>query len=204
MGRIQGMAGHERRVPWHTPLQRPGCWPTPDALEVGCTRQGPLGMNLTESRSHMGLWAVTSAPLILGLDLRDARAVDFAWPLITNTEVLAVHAAWPAGPLPQAGGALPGGMVATDGLFIDGTIKPENSGLARVELALSQSAPPRTAHADRKIDSSPLAGSDVAGLVQECVFDVRRRAPRQRWRGDAGRRRAPRRDRALPARRPVT
>jgi hypothetical protein len=78
MGRIQGMAGHAWRVPWHTPLQRPGCWPTPDALEVGCTRQGPLGMVFSEVKAHFGMWAITSAPLILGLDLGEPRAVDFA------------------------------------------------------------------------------------------------------------------------------
>ena len=65
MDRVQNIAGYLKPDPWHTPLQRPGCWPTPDALEVGCTRQGPLGRNLTESRSHFGMWAVTSSPLIL-------------------------------------------------------------------------------------------------------------------------------------------
>uniref|UniRef100_A0A7S3ANR3 alpha-galactosidase n=1 Tax=Haptolina ericina TaxID=156174 RepID=A0A7S3ANR3_9EUKA len=83
-------------------------------------------MVFIEAKAHFGMWAITSAPLILGLDLREPRAVDFAWPIITNREILAVHAAWPAGPHPQMGGALPGGMVATDGKFIDGTIKPEN------------------------------------------------------------------------------
>ena len=65
MDRVQNIAGYLKPDPWHTPLQRPGCWPTPDALEVGCTRQGPLGRNLTESRSHFSMWAVTSSPLIL-------------------------------------------------------------------------------------------------------------------------------------------
>ena len=127
MDRIQQMAGYLKPDPWHTPLQRPGCWPTPDALEVGCTRQGPLGLNFTESRSHFGMWVVTTSPLILGLDLRDKTATDFAWPIITNTEVLAVHAAWPLGP----GGETkrrqdysPGAMVATDAVFAAG--RPQN------------------------------------------------------------------------------
>ena len=124
LDRVQNMAMYLKPDPWHTPLQHPGCWPTPDALEVGCTRQGPLGLNHTESRSHMSLWAVTSSPLILGLDLRDKAATDFAWPIITNTEVLAVHAAWPAAPAgatrPQYS---PGTMVATDAVFVGGTMK---------------------------------------------------------------------------------
>ena len=58
------------------------------------------------------------------MDLRDKAAVDFAWPIITNTEVLAVHAAWPAAP-PGVGrpGYSPGTMVATDAIFTAGTMK---------------------------------------------------------------------------------
>ena len=94
--RIQGMWEHMEPTPWHAALARPGCSPHPDVLKVGCTRQGKLGRSRTESTSHFGLWAITSSPLILGLDLRGAAAVDFAWPIITNPEVLAVNRAWPA------------------------------------------------------------------------------------------------------------
>lgn len=114
MGRIQSMAGHNQPNQWHTPLARPGCWPTPDALEVGCTRQGPVGMNFTESRSHFGMWCITSSPLVLGLDLRDKEAVDLAWPIITNKAALAVNRAWPH--------PMPGRMVGTDGAWGDGTV----------------------------------------------------------------------------------
>lgn len=76
----------------------------------------------------MGMWVVTSAPLILGLDLRDDSATDVAWPIITNTEVLAVHAAFPAGAGVDPDGNLsstpfPGRMVATDGVYQAGTVK---------------------------------------------------------------------------------
>merc|ERR1711920_407939 len=122
--RVQQMAMYLKPDPWHTPLQHPGCWPTPDALEVGCTRQGPLGMNFTESRSHFGLWIVTSSPLILGLDLRDEIAVDFAWPIITNTEALAVHSAWPSATSGDFANAThPGALVATDGVYFEGRIQ---------------------------------------------------------------------------------
>eukprot|EP01048_Picozoa_sp_COSAG05_P027466 COSAG05_NODE_8027_length_744_cov_1.024806_1_plen_203_part_10 len=72
-----------------------------------------------------GMWAVTSSPLILGLDLRDKAATDFAWPIITNTEVLAVHAAWPPAPPGATNRAdySPGTMVATDAVFSAGTMK---------------------------------------------------------------------------------
>jgi hypothetical protein len=55
-----GMAQHLQHCEWHTPQTRPGCWGTPDALEVGCTRQGALGMDFIEARSHFGYWVITS------------------------------------------------------------------------------------------------------------------------------------------------
>ena len=46
----------------------PGSWNDPDMLYVGT---GPFDMNhLTEARSHMSLWAMLNAPLIIGYDLR--------------------------------------------------------------------------------------------------------------------------------------
>lgn len=119
MGRIQPMSQREQPNQWHTPKSRPGCWPTPDALEVGCSRQGPLGMNVTEARSHFGLWVITSSPLILGLDLRDDKAVDLSWPIITNTEALAVNRAWP--PFEAVANSTPGRLVAGDGVWAYGT-----------------------------------------------------------------------------------
>lgn len=81
-------------------------------------------MNFTESRSHFGLWVVTSAPLILGLDLRDKAAVDFAWPIITNTEALAVHSAWPSATSGDFANAThPGALVVTDGVYTQGRIQ---------------------------------------------------------------------------------
>ena len=112
---VQIMAQHNEPSQWHTPLARPGCWPTPDALEVGCTRQGTLGRNFTEARSHFGLWSVTSSPLILGVDLRDKDAVDFAWPIITNKKALAVNRA------PVVAGVT-GRRVGTDGYWAGGRV----------------------------------------------------------------------------------
>lgn len=51
-----------------------------------------------ESRTHFSAWAVTSAPLILGFDLRNQTAMQLAYPIITNTDVLSVNQqVWRAG-----------------------------------------------------------------------------------------------------------
>eukprot|EP00048_Salpingoeca_helianthica_P017746 m.238839 g.238839 ORF g.238839 m.238839 type:complete len:427 (-) comp22077_c0_seq1:33-1313(-) len=77
-------------------LSYPGCWAYPDMLEVMQTNsQGRMPL-LTplESRSHFGLWAIVSSPLILGFDLSNASLIDAAWPFITNREVIAVNQQW--------------------------------------------------------------------------------------------------------------
>jgi alpha-galactosidase len=52
----------------------PGHWNDPDMLEVG---NGAFDEHhLVEAKSHLGLWAIVSAPLIIGYDLRKApRAI---------------------------------------------------------------------------------------------------------------------------------
>jgi hypothetical protein len=47
-----------------------------------------------EDRSHFGAWCVTSSPLILGYDLRDDSTTDRIWPLISNTEAIAINQVW--------------------------------------------------------------------------------------------------------------
>jgi hypothetical protein len=66
------------------------------------------------------MWCVTSSPLILGLDLRDAASVDAVWPIITNKEAIDVNRAWP--PVYAGTNSTPGRMVATDGVSAHGTI----------------------------------------------------------------------------------
>jgi len=51
---------------------------------------GDSGLSFVEARSHMGAWCVVSSPLILALDMTNSTAVDAAWPIITNTEAIAV------------------------------------------------------------------------------------------------------------------
>lgn len=83
------------------PLSRPGCWAYPDMLEVGVTlAQGAKtqAMTHTESRTHFAMWAVTSAPLILSIDLADAAVVEANWDIIANREVISVSQTWSGHP----------------------------------------------------------------------------------------------------------
>ena len=66
-----------------TPYAGPGHWNDPDMLEVG---NG--GLNIEESRSHMALWAMLSAPLLLGNDLRKATPETLG--VLGNREVIAI------------------------------------------------------------------------------------------------------------------
>ncbi len=67
----------------HAAYAGPGHWNDPDMLEVGNGK-----MTLDEYRSHMALWAILSAPLIAGCDLRTMDAATRE--LLTNPEVIAV------------------------------------------------------------------------------------------------------------------
>ncbi|MDL5366317.1 glycoside hydrolase family 27 protein [Xanthomonas sp. NCPPB 2654] len=61
----------------------PGGWNDPDMLEVG---NG--GMSVDEYRTHMALWALSAAPLLLGNDLRQMTPATLA--ILRNREVLAI------------------------------------------------------------------------------------------------------------------
>ncbi|MFI0215830.1 NPCBM/NEW2 domain-containing protein [Streptomyces lydicus] len=65
------------------PYAGPGHWNDPDMLEVG---NG--GMTETEYRSHFSLWAMMSAPLLIGSDLRKATPETFE--ILSNKDVIAV------------------------------------------------------------------------------------------------------------------
>jgi alpha-galactosidase len=61
----------------------PGHWNDPDMLEIG---NG--GMNDTEYRTHMSLWAMLAAPLLAGNDLRSVSKPTMD--ILTNRDVIAV------------------------------------------------------------------------------------------------------------------
>jgi alpha-galactosidase len=73
----------------------PGFWADPDSLQFGArsyqeTKKGspPAPMTPSECRAQFSLWAVMAAPLILGMDLRQAD--DAMLKVILNREVIAV------------------------------------------------------------------------------------------------------------------
>ncbi|GAA4970949.1 NPCBM/NEW2 domain-containing protein [Nonomuraea thailandensis] len=65
------------------PYAGPGHWNDPDMLEIG---NG--GMTATEYRTHMSMWAMMAAPLIIGTDLRTASAETMA--ILGNRELIAI------------------------------------------------------------------------------------------------------------------
>jgi len=88
-GIMNFMNGHER---WR-PYQRPGHYNDPDMLVVGNVGWGeklhPTRLTPDEQYTHISLWCLWSAPLLLGcpLDKLDAFTIG----LLTNDEVLAVN-----------------------------------------------------------------------------------------------------------------
>jgi alpha-galactosidase len=70
----------------------PGHWSDPDMLVVGKVGWGPNlhATHLTpdEQYSHISLWCLLSAPLLLGCDI--SQMDDFTLGLLTNDEVLAI------------------------------------------------------------------------------------------------------------------
>lgn len=72
----------------------PGCWAYPDMLEVGVTnsqRESFPTLSYGEARSHFGAWCIVSAPLVLGMDLRDTAKLQEVWPIISNVEAIEVN-----------------------------------------------------------------------------------------------------------------
>jgi hypothetical protein len=64
----------------------PGSWNDPDMLYIGA---GDFDADhLTEARSHFALWAMLSAPLLIGADLR--KTPDSLMEIFGNTDIIAV------------------------------------------------------------------------------------------------------------------
>lgn len=79
-------------------LSFPGCWAYADMLEVGVPAHdasgGDADLSFAEARAHFGAYCITSSPLILGLDVTNASALDAVWPILSNAEALAVNSAY--------------------------------------------------------------------------------------------------------------
>jgi alpha-galactosidase len=65
------------------PYAGPGHWNDPDMMEIG---NG--GMTGTEYRTHMSMWAMMAAPLLIGTDLRTASRDTLA--ILGNREIIAI------------------------------------------------------------------------------------------------------------------
>jgi alpha-galactosidase len=78
-------AGHEK-------FAKPGNWNDPDMLVVGLVGWGPSlhpsNLRSAEQYTHISLWCLLSAPLLIGCDL--TKIDDFTMNLLTNDEVLSV------------------------------------------------------------------------------------------------------------------
>ncbi len=80
-----GQAGHERYA-------GPGHWNDPDMLVVGyvgwSANVRPTRLTPNEQYTHISLWCLLSAPLLIGCDL--TKLDPFTYNLLSNDEVLAV------------------------------------------------------------------------------------------------------------------
>ena len=73
------------------PYAKPGNWTDPDMLIVGWVGWGkphPTSLNADEQYTHISLWCMLAAPLLLGCDM--TKLDDFTLNLLANDEVLAV------------------------------------------------------------------------------------------------------------------
>jgi len=74
------------------PYAMPGHWNDPDMLIVGEVGWGenlhPTRLTADEQYTHISLWCLLSAPLLIGCDI--SKMDDFTLNLLTNDEVLAV------------------------------------------------------------------------------------------------------------------
>jgi len=73
------------------PYAKPGNWNDPDMLIIGIVGWGhPHASRLTvdEQYTHVSLWCLLSAPLLIGCDL--TKLDDFTYNLLSNDEVLAI------------------------------------------------------------------------------------------------------------------
>jgi len=72
------------------PYAKPGNWNDPDMLVVGWVGWGPklhpTRLTASEQYTHISLWALLSAPMLMGCDL--TRLDEFTLNLLTNDEVI--------------------------------------------------------------------------------------------------------------------
>ncbi len=87
------MAGIGFKQAGHEKYAGPGHWNDPDMLVVGRVGWGPqlhpTRLTPDEQYTHISLWCLLSAPLLIGCDM--STLDDFTLSLLTNDEVLAIN-----------------------------------------------------------------------------------------------------------------
>ena len=43
-----------------------------------------ISLGANESKSHFGAWAITSSPMILGMDVTNQTNLDIVWPFVRD------------------------------------------------------------------------------------------------------------------------
>jgi alpha-galactosidase len=85
------MSGNGFSQNGHEKFAGPGHWNDPDMLVVGKVGWGqlhPSGLTPNEQYTHISLWCLLSAPLLIGADM--SQLDSFTLNLLSNDEVLAV------------------------------------------------------------------------------------------------------------------
>jgi alpha-galactosidase len=77
--------GEDKWLPYCSPSH----WNDPDMLEIGTKERNQPGLTGDEEYTHMTLWCLVSAPLLLGNDL--SELTPFTLNVLENDEVLAVN-----------------------------------------------------------------------------------------------------------------
>ena len=87
------MAGIGFHQSGHEKFAEPGHWNDPDMLVVGLVGWGPqlhpTRLTPDEQYTHISLWCLLSAPLLIGCDM--SKLDEFTLNLLTNDEVLAIN-----------------------------------------------------------------------------------------------------------------
>ena len=91
----------------------PGCWADPDMMLIGLQRSfgkdaHPSYLTPNEQYTHVSLWSLVAAPMLLGCDLE--KLDDFTKSLIVNDEVISVNQ--------DSRGAAARRVIAEDGLQV--------------------------------------------------------------------------------------
>ena len=148
-----------RQEKW-APLSGPAHWNDPDMLVVGMVGWGkplhPTQLTPDEQYTHITLWCLLSAPLLIGCDL--TKLDDFTLGLLTNDEVLAVDQdslGREATPIAKSGGQEVWAKPLADGAWAVGLFnrdeQPADVTLDLAELKLSGPQPARDLWRQREL-----------------------------------------------------